>query len=141
MNATRGRGFARWPAYGARIIALSWAGLWVLFGGASGGEEAGIAVHTAMPGVLFLALALVGWAWPRAGGWLLTVTGAALAVGYPLAMWGAFASGPVILVTLAAAVPALASGMLFLLQSRRGVADSGGEPVRPSDAHPARPDL
>ena len=57
--------------YTARVIALLWAGWWTFFGLASGIGEGldilGTLIHTAMPGLFFLFIAIIPWRWERWG--------------------------------------------------------------------------
>jgi hypothetical protein len=110
--------------YMARAIALVWAGWWTVFGllagiGEGGGLE-GIFLHTLMPGLIFLGVALLAWRWERAGGALLVLTGL---VTLPIFGYAQTPQGFVLL-----ALPPLLAGLLYLLDSwtmRRPTGQSG----------------
>jgi hypothetical protein len=80
---------SRRPRLAARVLALAWAVFWSGFGllsgiGEGGGFEA-VLVHTLIPGLVFLAAALIAWRWELAGGLLLALAGLATLLMYPLA--------------------------------------------------------
>ena len=76
----------------ARILALAWAVFWSAFGLLSGiggiGEGGGlqaVLAHTLMPGLVFLAAAVIAWRWELVGGLLLALAGLATIFVYPFA--------------------------------------------------------
>jgi hypothetical protein len=101
----------KWPRYIARAGALLWAGWWTLFGLLSGIgeglEPGGIFMHTLMPGLLFLALAVIAWRWEVPGGILLLLAGL-----WSLDMFW-FARTPQGFLLLA--LPPLLAGLLLLI--------------------------
>ena len=107
----------------ARLLALTWAGWWTFFGLASGiGEKlkpVGIAVHAAVPGLIFLATALLAWRWPVAGGIALVAEGVAVLIAYPLVFGPRFPLATVAFVLVTMALPPFIAGTMLLLQCRR----------------------
>jgi hypothetical protein len=111
---------SRWLLLLARILALAWAVFWSAFGLLSGlGEGGGIQTvlfHTLMPGLLFLAAALIAWRWELAGGVLLALAGIASLFLYPFVTT---AGG-----LLALPLPGIVAGALFwatwMARRRRG---------------------
>ncbi|MFH0765407.1 MAG: hypothetical protein V2A61_03200 [Calditrichota bacterium] len=103
----------------ARIITLLWAGFWVWFGLASGIGEGlsfgGILLHAVMPGLVWLALALAVWRWPKVVGGLLIFAGLAVLVGYPMSFGSRFPLLTIICVELTMALPPLLSGILLVI--------------------------
>jgi len=97
--------------YIARLIGVLWAGWWTLFGLLSGLGEGldvlGVIMHLTVPGLIFLAAALVAWRWERAGGVLLIVEGVLALFYFP------FAREPFGLLTLA--LPPVIAGALFFI--------------------------
>jgi hypothetical protein len=93
----------------ARILAFAWAVFWSGFGLLSGIGEGGgavaILVHTAIPGLAFLAAAAIAWRWQRAGGLLLALAGLAT-----LPVYGFARSVPGF---LALALPGIAAGAML----------------------------
>ncbi len=69
-----------------RILSFAWAGFWFWFGVAEAIQDKlpwqRIALYGLRPGLIFLALAVIAWRWPRIGAALLNLTGFALAVWY-----------------------------------------------------------
>lgn len=107
----------KWMRWTARVLSLAWGGWWTFFGLASGiGEKmnaAGILLHAAVPGLIFLALAIVAWKWELAGGIIVLIIGLVLFLTYPLVM----RMPPTVVVTvlLMLALPPLVAGVLFVL--------------------------
>lgn len=120
----------RWLRISARGIALVWGGFWTWFGLNAaldrGMEWSGVAVQAAVPGLFFLALALVPWKWEGAGGLFLMVEALVVAVGYPI-MVGTSSARTVLFVELTMALPPLAAGALFV-QVWRKTRPRGGPP-------------
>jgi MFS superfamily sulfate permease-like transporter len=112
----------RWPLYGARFLVLAWALFWTWFGLASGIGEGlpleGILVHTALPGLVFLTLAVLAWWKHHLGAYLLTFTGVAILFIYP-SMARNFPASTIVLVILTLAAPAIVSGLMFWREARR----------------------
>jgi hypothetical protein len=100
----------KWMRYGARGIALIWAGWWTLFGLLAGIGEgydlSGVFLHTLVPGLVFLAAAVIAWRWEVIGGILLLLEGS----GTLIMFW--FARTIEGFATLA--LPPLVAGLLFL---------------------------
>jgi hypothetical protein len=101
----------------ARIVAGLWAGWWTFFGVASGlGERmtpAGVFLHAALPGLVFMLLAAFAWRWEAAGGSALFATGLFVAAVYRRC----FPAQPppvyhFILITMA--LPPALAGLLFV---------------------------
>jgi len=111
----------------ARGLSLLWAGVWLIFGLLSGAGEGarGLLANApnALPGVVFLASALLAWWRPYAGAVILLIEGVTLLVGYPLLIRGRFPSSMVMLVLGVIALPPILAGLLFLLSRSR---TSGG---------------
>ena len=107
--------------YTARGLAAVWAGFWIWLGLASGIAEgmslAGIAIHTAVPGLLFLLIAAIAWEWQLTGGILLVAISLVVGVSYPLL----FHNRPIAMQLSTAAtlaLPPLAAGLLLLIHLR-----------------------
>lgn len=108
--------FHQWERVAARVVSLGWGVFWAWFGFASGAAEyasVGDVAVEMMPGLLFLAVALLAWKHPAPGGALLM----ALAIVTFTAYWAGTETapsvhrlGPALLLSL----PPLASGALFL---------------------------
>jgi hypothetical protein len=105
-------------------VALVWAGWWTIFGLVGGIGEgldaAGVAMHTAVPGLLFLLAAVIAWRWELPGAVLLAVAGIAT-----VSVYG-FARTPegFLLLTLP---PLLAAGLFLMswLNTGRAKASHG----------------
>lgn len=104
--------------YGARLLALAWAGWWTFFGLASGIGEGlsgyAILLHAATPGLLFLLTGLLACRHERLGGGLLLLEGLLVLVAYPL-LFSRMPSGTTLFVLLTMAVPPLLAGVVFLV--------------------------
>jgi len=78
---------SKWMIYVARGIALLWALWWTLFGLLSGIAEGydwlGIFRHAAVPGLVFLLVAVIAWRWEIIGGILLLLASVATLIGFP----------------------------------------------------------
>ncbi len=102
----------------ALCLALLWAGWWTFFGLASGfGERlslVGVVVHTAVPGIVFLASALAAWRWTVVGGIVLLIEGLLVLIIYPIMVAGRFPKATIAFVLLTMAVPPLLAGCLLL---------------------------
>jgi len=108
----------------ARSLALLWAGWWLFFGLAcsisEGAGAVATVVHMAVPGGVFLAVALIGGWWRRGGTLLLSVAGIVICVAYPALMADRL---PVLGLALATAIlglPPLVAGLLLLFAGRAG---------------------
>ncbi|MBI1788708.1 MAG: hypothetical protein HYR60_14315 [Acidobacteria bacterium] len=112
--------------FAPHTLALVWALFWVWFGLASGIGEGGgftaVLLHTAAPGLIFLALALLAIRWQRFGGRLLVGIGALVAIAYPLTFGPRFPWQTVVMVLLTMALPPVLAGILLLAKSRRAPA-------------------
>ena len=104
--------------YIARIIALVWAGWWVFFGLASGIGEGldpiGVVIHTAVPGLIFLVLAIIAWLRQDIGGALLVLAGLVIMVIYPLMARGSLSVSTILVTMSMLALPPLIAGGLCL---------------------------
>ncbi|MBK7177449.1 MAG: hypothetical protein IPH82_09720 [Chloroflexi bacterium] len=104
--------------YIARIIALVWAGWWVFFGLASGIGEGldpiGVVIHTAVPGLIFLVLAIIAWLRQDIGGALLVLAGLVIMVIYPLMARGSLSISTILVTMSMLALPPLIAGGLCL---------------------------
>ncbi|MFN7925443.1 MAG: hypothetical protein U0Q16_35415 [Bryobacteraceae bacterium] len=127
MSAERGVGryLANAPAHTALVIAaeavvVSWALFWMAFGAAGAwnaeAKWTALAVHVTLPGLVFLAAALVALRWPGFGGELLVGLGvivallsAAAEVRNPLTKYAT---------TVLLALPPLVAGSFFLVDAR-----------------------
>ena len=118
----------RWMVYGARALALLWAGFWIYFfvGSVVVEPPAGyVMVVGAAVLLLFVILALVPWRWEAAGGLLLVVMSLLIGVTYAIAS-GAIVRRdgsrlPVAIRAITTAVftgPPLVAGILFLIHRR-----------------------
>ena len=119
-----------WMVYGARALALLWAGFWIVFFVGS------VMVEPTYPRavlvgslvlLLFVILALVPWRWEAAGGLLLVAMSLLIGAAYAIASASFFRrndgsrlSLPVrAITTLLFAAPPLVAGILFLLHHHR----------------------
>jgi hypothetical protein len=106
-----GERWSRWLRYSARALALIWACWWTLFGLLSGAGEgynlSGILLHATVPGLVFLAAAVIAWRWEAIGGVLLLLAG----LGTLIVFWYARTPQGFLLLTL----PPLVAGLLFLV--------------------------
>lgn len=123
--------------YGARLLALIWAGWWVLFGLLSGIEEGlnwlGTLVHTAVPGLFFLMITLFLWWREEIGGTLLVLVGILVAVWYPIMVYGRFPLATILFVLATMALPPLLSGTVCLLDWwKRGLTGHDKNGVTPT---------
>jgi hypothetical protein len=112
----------RWQWYAARALALTWAGFWTWFGLASGIAEgqspAGIFLHAARPGLIFLLTAAIAWRWEAVGGAALVLEGLLVFILYPRMLHRSFPLSTILFVYLTMALPPLISGFLFLAGGR-----------------------
>jgi hypothetical protein len=112
----------RWMLYSARFLVLAWALFWIWFGLASGVGEGlnatGVLIHGALPGLIFLTLALLAWRWHHVGAFLLVAASLAIAVGYPI-LAQRFPASTILLVVLTMAVPPFVAGLLFWREAHR----------------------
>lgn len=118
----------RWMEYGARALALLWAGFWIFFFVGSVAVEP-TPVRTVVLGVavllLFVILALVPWRWEVTGGRLLVVMSVLIGLAYAILSAGIVRNDgsrlPLAvraLTTIVFAAPPLMAGILFLLHHR-----------------------
>lgn len=112
----------RFPAFWwiAHVLVLVWAAFWMWFGAVSGAEDApgGIwrNLPNALPGLLFLVLALMAFRWERALGWVFIFLGVGLAI-FSIVEQDSLVS--VMMMLLLFAGPPLAGGILMLVRSKR----------------------
>ena len=86
-------------------------------------------LHAALPGLVFLASALVAWRWEPLGGALLLVEGMFVLVAYPFIAYRHFSASTILFVLVTMALPPLmAGGFLYLITagSRGGAPVAGG---------------
>lgn len=111
----------RWERTAARSILLLWSAFWIWFGLASGVAEhlspAGIFIHTAAPGLVFAAIALLAWRHESVAGVLLLVIAVLILLAYDSMMghrgvWYVLQVGSIL-----AGPPAIA-GFLFLTAAK-----------------------
>jgi hypothetical protein len=106
----------------ARILALGWAGFWIWFGLAWGIHERlpwyQVVLQGSRPGLLFLAIVLIAWFWPKWGGVLLILTGFALAGLYPI-YWASLPTNTKLFGEATIALPPLVSGLIQVIQPTR----------------------
>ncbi|MGA9624666.1 MAG: hypothetical protein WBL65_24595 [Bryobacteraceae bacterium] len=123
-----------WTVYGARALALLWAGFWIFFFVGSIMVEptpAHVVVVGSVVLLLFLILALVPWRWEAVGGLLLAVMGLLIGVTYAIASASFFRRNdgsrlPLsvrAITTLVFAGPPLVAGILFRLHHHRMVSN------------------
>lgn len=114
----------RWTA---RITSLLWASFWVWFGLASGLGEGGgpvaVALHTAVPGLVFLAMAAMAWKREIAGGYALLGVGLIVAAGYPILFISRLPISAVLMTDAMLALPPLLSGALFIAAGKKKKAE------------------
>ena len=118
----------RWNVYGARALALLWAGFWITFFVGSVVVEptpVRVIVVGAAVLLLFLTLALLPWRWEVTGGRLLVVVSLLVGVVYAIASAGIVRNDgsrlPLAVRAITTAVftgPPLAAGILFLIHHR-----------------------
>jgi len=108
--------------YFKRVLVVLWGIGWILFGLMSGGRGifAGIAenIYRALPGILFLLLALYAWQKPLKGGKLLLFVGVILLILFPLLSIGIESWQYVLAGTFFLAFPPLIAGLLYLKQGQ-----------------------
>jgi hypothetical protein len=105
----------------ARLLALLWAGFWLLFFVAESLASRTPALTTAAwagAGLLFVVLALLPWAKEVTGGLLLVVAG--LVIGVVYAIWAppGLALASRVITTVVFSGPPLVAGILFLRHHR-----------------------
>ncbi len=125
-----------WMVYGARALALLWAGFWIFFFVGSVMVETApaqvIVVGSAVL-LLFAILALLPWRWEAAGGLLLVVMSLVIGATY------AIASASIVrrdgsrlplavraITTVVSTGPPLVAGILFLIHHQRIVSTRAG---------------
>jgi hypothetical protein len=118
-----------WMVYGARALALLWAGFWIFFFVGSvmvGPAYPRVIVVGSLVLLLFAILALVPWRWEAAGGLLLVVVSLLIGATYVIASASFFRRNdgsrlPLavrVITTVVFAAPPLMAGILFLLHHR-----------------------
>jgi hypothetical protein len=127
-----------WMVYGARALALLWAGFWVFFFVGSVMVEPTYPRALVVGSVvllLFAILALVPWRWEAARGLLLVIMSLLIGATYAIASASFFRRNdgsrlPLVvraIGTLSFAGPPLVAGILFLLHRHRTVNTRAGE--------------
>ena len=121
--------------YGARALALLWAGFWVFFFVGSVMVEptpSHVIVAGSVVLLLFAILALVPWRWEAAGGLLLVVMSLPSVATYVIASASIVRNDgsrlPLVvraITTLVFAGPPLAAGILFLIHHRMASSRAG----------------
>jgi hypothetical protein len=121
--------------YGARALALLWAGFWVFFFVGSVMVEptpSHVIVAGSVVLLLFAILALVPWRWEAAGGLLLVVMSLPIGATYVIASASIVRNDgsrlPLVvraITTLVFAGPPLAAGILFLIHHRMASSRAG----------------
>lgn len=114
-----------WMRYCARALASVWAVWWTLFMLVSGAPERGLTgillnSPNALPGLLFLASAIVAWRREAAGGVMLVAVGLLLAIAFIVA--GSIRPVPrstIALMIPIIALPPIVAGILFLVSWRK----------------------
>jgi len=113
----------KWMHYAAGVLSLVWAGFWSFFGLASGIGEGlsplAVLVHATLPGLIFLASAIVAWRTQMIGAAVLLIEGLVVLIGYPVMTYHHFPFSTIVFVTLAMALPPLVAGFLFISSSTR----------------------
>ena len=109
--------------YMARAVALIWALWWTYFGFASGlGERLSVGavfLHAALPGLVFLAVAVFAWRYEAIGGLVLVMLGLFVCIAYPLKTCERFPLGTILFVVATMGLPPLLSGVLSIASSQR----------------------
>lgn len=121
--------YRKWVKRVARILAVVWAGWWVLFGLFSGISE-GLSpvetlINTAVPGLIFLAIVLIAWKWQDLGGVLLLLAGMFVLVLYPILTYARLSPGSVLAVLATMALPPIVAGVLCLACWRSALLHNG----------------
>jgi len=121
-----------WMVYGARALALLWAGFWIYFFVGSVMVEPTPAHVIAVGSVvllLFVILALVPWRWEATGGLLLVVMSLLIGVTYAIASAAIVRRDgsrlPLavrVITTVVFTGPPLVAGILFLIHHRSATA-------------------
>jgi len=105
----------------ARVLALSWAGFWMVFFIAES-----VAWHTpvsmALPwigaGLLFVFMAVLPWRWEMTGGLLLMIIGSSGGVAYSIWSPPQLPLVSRVLTTVVLSAPPLGAGILLLMHRR-----------------------
>jgi len=112
--------------YIARALALIWAAWWAFFGLACGLGEgmspAGVLLHAALPGLVFLVSAAIAWRWEAVGGVVLVLEGLLVLIAHPMMTSNRFPLSTILFVPLTMALPPLAAGFLFIASWRKSKA-------------------
>ena len=105
---------ARWLV---RLLTAAWALFWLWFGVASAIHERlpwqGVTLYALRPGLIFVAIVVIAWLWPRPGGVLLVVTGFVLAAWYGI-YYGHMPTNTKLFVLSTIALPPLLGGLILL---------------------------
>jgi hypothetical protein len=125
-----------WMVYGARALALLWAGFWIFFFVGSVMVEPTyprVIVVGSLVLLLFVILALVPWRWEAAGGLLLVVTSLLIGATYAIASASIVRDDGSRLPLAVRAIgtlffggPPLVAGILFLLHRHRAANTRAG---------------
>lgn len=118
-----------WADWGIRVVAralaLVWSIGWISFGLVSGigeGLKPGtVLTHAALPGVIFLATALIAWRWECLGGLLLLLEGIIITA-YFMTPFNQVSLVGLYFVLSSATLPALFVGFLFVYSWRKSKA-------------------
>lgn len=116
-----------WLLWLVRALTVIWAGFWLWFGVASAVLERqpwhGVVLYALRPGLMFVAIVVIAWLWPRPGGVVLIVTSFLLAAWYGI-YYGDKPTALKVFVLATIALPPLLAGLILLWFSpgtRRGV--------------------
>ena len=113
----------KWMRYAAGALTLVWAGFWSFFGLASGIGEGlrpmAVLVHTTLPGLIFVASAVVAWRTHVIGAVVLLIEGLVVLIGYPVMNYHHFPFSTIVFVLVTMALPPLVAGFLFISSSTR----------------------
>jgi hypothetical protein len=102
------------------ILAVVWAGFWLWYGVGWAIHERlawqGVALNALRPGLVFVAIVLIAWFWPRLGGVLLILTGFVLAAWYAI-YFGHMPTSTKLFALSTIALPPLVCGLILLWPS------------------------
>lgn len=104
----------------AHSLMILWVSWWIFFGFSSGFSKgmtpAGVLLHAALPGLIFLLTAIIAWRWEEFGGKLLIYEGLLILVIFPAIAAGALSFGGILFVILTMALPPLFAGILLRMK-------------------------